>query len=92
MRPSEFRGDSGDPLRAEKWLVEVERIFLCLDPLITDPERVAFTSHMLKEDARRWWHTKKGLHPAGTVCTYEQFRAAFLARYFPEHRNSRLMQ
>ena len=87
MRPPEFRGDSGDPLRAEQFLVEVERIFVCLAPLITDPERVAFASHMLKEDAHRWWRTEQSLHPAGIVFTYEQFRTAFLARYFPERHH-----
>ena len=77
MRLPEFR----------QFLVEVERIFVCLAPLITDPERVAFASHMLKEDAHRWWRTEQSLHPAGTMFTYEQFRTSFLARYFPEHHH-----
>ena len=67
MRPPEFRGDSGDPLRAERWLVEIERIFIYLETRITDAERVAFASHMLKEDAHRWWRAEQSLQPAGTV-------------------------
>ena len=50
----EFEG-SYDPLVADEWLAQVERIFNFMG--LTDVEKVKCASFVLKKEARYWWDT-----------------------------------
>ena len=45
---------------------------------------VTFATYFLKGPAAQWWSTHKRTLPAGTVVTWDDFQAAFRARYIPQ--------
>ncbi|XP_028102246.1 uncharacterized protein LOC114301494 [Camellia sinensis] len=52
LKPSTFTGDS-NPLLAEAWVKEMEKIFHALP--CTEEQKVSFATFTLKEDAQEWW-------------------------------------
>ena len=54
MRPPEFEG-STNPLEAEDWLSSLQVIMEFMN--LTDREKVACASFVLRKDARFWWDT-----------------------------------
>ena len=78
LKPTEFAG-STDPLEAEEWLSSMETIFEFIR--LTDQERVAYASFMLKKDARHWWVTVKMTRDV-TVMTWAEFVREFNQKYY----------
>ncbi|MQL80489.1 hypothetical protein Taro_012935, partial [Colocasia esculenta] len=52
MSPPSFKGES-DPLLAESWLSEIEKIFRAIR--CADDNRVTLATYMLQERADVWW-------------------------------------
>ncbi|KAL5549389.1 hypothetical protein UlMin_004620 [Ulmus minor] len=78
LKPTEFAG-STDPLEAEEWLSSMETIFEFIR--LTDQERVACASFMLKKDARHWWATVKMTRDV-TVMSWAEFVREFNQKYY----------
>ena len=45
---------------------------------------VTFAKFHLKGPAAQWWESHKGMLPAETVTTWQDFQLAFRARYIPQ--------
>ena len=53
-KPSEFSG-CGDPMEADAWIIEMERIFRMLP--CTGRQRVQLVTYMFRDAAELWWMT-----------------------------------
>ena len=84
MKLTEFVG-STDPLEAEEWINLMEMIFDFMQ--LSDQERVACVSFMLKKDARHWWATVKMTRDVGMM-TWVDFIGEFNQKYY----NSAIMR
>ncbi|KAL5553941.1 hypothetical protein UlMin_041342 [Ulmus minor] len=72
-----------DPLKAEKWVIEMEKAFLVVR--CTDAEKVDYVAYMLQEDAYDWWQMVKCQHENDTEAfTWEMFKNEFFNQYFPK--------
>ncbi|KAL5544090.1 hypothetical protein UlMin_007874 [Ulmus minor] len=78
MKPVEFAG-STDSLEAEEWINSMETIFDFMQ--LSDQERVACASFMLKKDARHWWTTVKMTRDIG-IMTWADFIREFNQKYY----------
>ena len=78
MKPAEFIG-STDPLDAEEWINSLETIFEFMR--LSDQERVAYASYMLKKGARYWWSTVK-MTRGVTVMSWADFIREFNQEYY----------
>ncbi|MQM06635.1 hypothetical protein Taro_039462 [Colocasia esculenta] len=84
MTPPFFKGES-DPILAESWLRETEKIFRAIR--CVEEERVTLATYMLQEHADVWW--------SSVLCTqfadgalevaWAEFVRLFRAKYIPEH-------
>ncbi|MQL93109.1 hypothetical protein Taro_025746 [Colocasia esculenta] len=91
MTPPFFKGES-DPILAESWLQETEKIFHALR--CAEEERVTLATYMLQERADVWW--------SSVLCTQfadgamevacGKFVRLFRAKYIPEHVQDRMEQ
>lgn len=85
LQPPTFVGGT-DPLVAEEWIGEMEKIFEFVQ--CTEEEKVRFATFMLRKHANVWWKfTRRSLknkdgenNPIG----WERFKAMFLDNYFPQ--------
>ena len=78
MKLAEFVG-STDPLGAEEWISSMETIFDFMQ--LSDQERVACASFMLKKDAQYWWATVKMTRDVG-VMSWADFIREFNQKYY----------
>ncbi|XP_077235487.1 uncharacterized protein LOC143877356 isoform X2 [Tasmannia lanceolata] len=85
--PSEFNGE-GEPLAADHWLVEMERIFAVMN--CTDTQRIRLASFQLKDDAGVWWQTVEENYPTVRNETWDQFKSRFNNQFFPSHIKDQL--
>ncbi|MQM09883.1 hypothetical protein Taro_042769 [Colocasia esculenta] len=86
-----FKGES-DPLLAESWMREIEKIFRAIR--CADEDKVTLATYMLKERADVWW--------ASLLCTrfedgaidvaWDEFVRLFWAKFVPEHVQDRMEQ
>ncbi|XP_042505695.1 uncharacterized protein LOC122082302 [Macadamia integrifolia] len=75
-------GIGSDPIRPPTWIKEVEMIFELLD--ITDLQKVACATFMLRGEAAYWWNsTRHTLEEGPQLLTWVRFIGAFLDQYFP---------
>ncbi|KAL5565172.1 hypothetical protein UlMin_028336 [Ulmus minor] len=82
LTPPTFEG-ANDPLKAEKWVTEMEKAFLVVR--CTDAEKVDYAAYMLQEDAYDWWRMVKRQHENDTEAfTWEMFKNEFFNQYFPK--------
>ncbi|KAL5570134.1 hypothetical protein UlMin_026709 [Ulmus minor] len=82
LTPPTFEGAT-DPLKAEKWVTEMEKAFLVVR--CTDVEKVDYAAYMLQEDAYDWWRMVKCQHENDTEAfTWEMFKNEFFNQYFPK--------
>ncbi|KAF7801134.1 Transposon Ty3-I Gag-Pol polyprotein [Senna tora] len=80
-RPSTFRGEF-NPVLAEGWLKELEKIFKVLK--CTEEQKVEFAIYMLAGEAEHWWRGAQQLMEARDVqLTWDTFKTAFLEKYYP---------
>ncbi|XP_077210320.1 uncharacterized protein LOC143845794 [Tasmannia lanceolata] len=80
--PPEFSG-AGDPLAADHWIVEVERIFAVMD--CSNAQRIRLATFLLKADAGVWWGSVEQSYPAAKDESWAQFKVRFNNQYFPAH-------
>ena len=77
----EFDGSS-NPLVAENWIRELEKIFLLTD--ISETQKVICASFMLKEGASHWWDMiKRAYHTDEHPMIWALFKTLFFEKYFP---------
>src|ERR1051325_4222019 len=80
--PPLFKG-THDPVCAQRWLKEFERIFRVID--CAEELKVRYGTHMLAEKADDWWvAARTEMEQDGIALTWAVFSRAFLRRYFPE--------
>ncbi|XP_028099780.1 uncharacterized protein LOC114299271 [Camellia sinensis] len=71
-----------DPLEAEKWLTEMEKLFPVFE--CTDDQKVTYATFMLQGIANDWWQMEKRIHEHdANPYTWERFKNAFNEKYFP---------
>ncbi|XP_028094593.1 uncharacterized protein LOC114294660 [Camellia sinensis] len=71
-----------DPLEAEKWLTEMEKLFPVFE--CTDDQKVTYATFMLQGIANDWWQMEKRIHEHdANPYTWERFKKAFNEKYFP---------
>jgi hypothetical protein len=80
LDPPSFKG-SKDPLEADNWLKELDRLFKVMN--VRDEQRVTLAVFMLKGDALEWWESTERTHEGGVV-SWQQFVDLFRKRYFPD--------
>ena len=81
--PPSFSGEY-DPVAAEGWLQEIEGIFDVAP--CTEENKVIHATFILKGEAKNWWkNTKERMVHQGTPLTWENFKEAFLDKYFPHN-------
>ncbi|GMY25234.1 Cellular nucleic acid-binding protein [Fagus crenata] len=80
LDPPSFKG-SKDPLEADNWLKELDRLFKAMN--VRDEQRVTLAVFMLKGDALEWWESTERTHEGGFV-SWQQFVDLFRKRYFPD--------
>ncbi|XP_028079588.1 uncharacterized protein LOC114281334 [Camellia sinensis] len=71
-----------NPLEAEKWLTEMEKLFPIFE--CTDDQKVTYATFMLQGIANNWWQMEKRIHEHdANPYTWERFKNAFNEKYFP---------
>ncbi|MQL89085.1 hypothetical protein Taro_021659 [Colocasia esculenta] len=84
MTPPFFKGES-DPILAESWLRETEKIFRALR--CAEEERVSLATYMLQERADVWWSSilRTQFEDGAMEVAWTEFVRLFKAKYIPEH-------
>ncbi|KAF3449179.1 hypothetical protein FNV43_RR09907 [Rhamnella rubrinervis] len=71
-----------NPLVAENWIRELEKIFLLTD--VSETQKVVWASFMLKEGASHWWDMiKRAYRTDEHPMIWALFKTLFLEKYFP---------
>src|SRR3954467_9304484 len=70
------------PLDADDWLRDVNRQLEFAN--VSAADYVNFASYFLRGPAAQWWDTYKGSLAEGAIVTWNDFKAAFRARYVPK--------
>lgn len=78
MKPPTFLGGI-DPLKAETWLLEMEKLFEVFS--CTEVQKVLLATYTLKDEARRWWLL---IRSSNGNMTWAQFNEIFYDKYFPQ--------
>jgi hypothetical protein len=81
LKPPAFHG-SANPLEAEDWLTEVEKIFDAIH--CPDEKKVTFATFLLQGGAFDWWGVHKNKYSEGFLITWKIFKEEFYKKYFPE--------
>ncbi|KAL6286303.1 hypothetical protein ACE6H2_010693 [Prunus campanulata] len=76
----EFFG-SADPVEAEAWLIDIERIFEVLQ--CPDGDRVRLATFLLKGNAYHWWKAAKRNYTNTAAVTWEEFQRVFFEQFYP---------
>ncbi|MQL68831.1 hypothetical protein Taro_001124 [Colocasia esculenta] len=91
ITPSSFKGE-GDPLMAESWMRETEKIFRAIR--CPDEDKVTLATYMLQERADVWWSSLLRTHfEDGAVdVTWDAFVRLFRAKFVREHIQDNMEQ
>ncbi|KAJ4717010.1 Retrotransposon protein, putative, Ty3-gypsy subclass [Melia azedarach] len=82
LQPPFFEG-SINPLVAEEWVRELEKIFRLID--CTDQQKVTCATYILKGSASHWWEmTSRAQDMDGYNVTWDRFKELFDEKYFPQ--------
>ncbi|XP_011627634.1 uncharacterized protein LOC105421547 [Amborella trichopoda] len=81
LAPSTFLGQ-GSVEKAERWLMQVEKIFEVLQ--CSDELKLRLGAFMLEGDAEHWWHSVQQDWKDEIIPTWEGCLEAFSKKYFPE--------
>ncbi|XP_057979122.1 uncharacterized protein LOC131165395 [Malania oleifera] len=82
LKPSAFMG-STDPVCAENWIQEIEKILDVLN--CTERQKVTFATFKLAGEAERWWVSVKQMEehrPIPIALTWARFKELFFECYF----------
>jgi hypothetical protein len=81
LNPSIFR-NSTNPMDAEDWLRDI--LFEMESANVAPDSYVTFATFHLKGPAAQRWESHKGMLPAETITTWQEFQSAFHAPYIPQ--------
>ena len=82
LNPPSFEGGKIDPVAAEAWFKAIETIFRYMN--CSAEYQVHCATFMLNGDTHFWWKTPhKTFNPGEGLVLWEQFREAFLLKYYP---------
>ncbi|XP_028082876.1 uncharacterized protein LOC114284179 [Camellia sinensis] len=73
-----------EPLKAEKWMLEIEKLFEVFP--CSETQKVLLATYTLKEETRRWWMF---IHNDNGSMAWSQFKEIFYEKYFPQCFNDR---
>ncbi|KAJ8621617.1 hypothetical protein MRB53_030146 [Persea americana] len=81
--PPSFSGTT-DPIVAEAWLREIEKVFKVMKCVEADKVRLA--TYKIKGSAEHWWEfEEEALKKTKTEITWEVFNDKFNKKYIPKH-------
>ncbi|MQL75344.1 hypothetical protein Taro_007722, partial [Colocasia esculenta] len=91
MTPPSFKGES-DPLMAESWLRETEKIFRAIR--CPDEDKVTLATYMLQERADVWWSSllRTRFEDGAVDVAWDAFVRLFRAKFVPEHIQDKMEQ
>ncbi|XP_028067159.1 uncharacterized protein LOC114269967 [Camellia sinensis] len=78
MKPPTFLGEI-EPLKAETWLLEMEKLFEVFP--CSETQKVLLATYTLQDEARRWWLLVQNNDENITLA---QFNTIFYDKYFPQ--------
>ncbi|XP_028077579.1 uncharacterized protein LOC114279524 [Camellia sinensis] len=78
LKPTTFIG-SPNPLVAEAWVRDMEKIFRALP--CTERQKVTFATFTIKDDAQEWWLLTLEKED---IVTWARFLEVFYEKYFPD--------
>ena len=81
LNPSIFC-NSTNPMDAYDWLRDI--LFEMESANVAPASYVTFATFHLKGPAAQWWESHRGMLPAETVTTWQEFQLAFRARHIPQ--------
>ncbi|MQM21987.1 hypothetical protein Taro_055034 [Colocasia esculenta] len=91
MAPPSFKGES-DPLMAESWMRETEKIFRAIR--CPDEDKVTLATYMLHERADVWWSSllRTRFEDGAVDVAWDAFVWLFRAKFVPEHIQDKMEQ
>ncbi|MQM13030.1 hypothetical protein Taro_045952 [Colocasia esculenta] len=91
MAPPSFKGES-DPLMAESWMRETEKIFRAIR--CPDEDKVTLATYMLQERADVWWSSllRTRFEDGAVDVAWDAFVRLFRAKFVPEHIQDKMEQ
>ncbi|MQM03853.1 hypothetical protein Taro_036640 [Colocasia esculenta] len=91
MLPPSFKGES-DPLLAESWIREIEKIFRAIR--CADEDKVTLATYMLQERADVWWASllRTRFEDGAIDVACDEFVRLIRAKFIPEHMQDRMEQ
>ncbi|MQM10412.1 hypothetical protein Taro_043308 [Colocasia esculenta] len=91
MLPPSFKGER-DPLLAESWMREIEKIFRAV--MCADEDKVTLATYMLQERADVWWASllRTRFEDGAIEIDWDEFVRLFRAKFVPEHIQDRKEQ
>ncbi|WVZ22654.1 hypothetical protein V8G54_001198 [Vigna mungo] len=79
--PVKFNGKA-TPDEADDWICCNEKIFAAIE--CSEAQKLVFATYMLAGEAEYWWRgLQMEMEARGEVTSWENFKAKFLERYFP---------
>ncbi|MQL90416.1 hypothetical protein Taro_023016 [Colocasia esculenta] len=86
-----FKGES-DPLLAESWMREIEKIFRAIR--CTEDDKVTLATYMLQERADVWWSSllRTRFEDGAVEVGWDEFVRLFRAKFVPEHIQDKMEQ
>ncbi|MQM19276.1 hypothetical protein Taro_052277, partial [Colocasia esculenta] len=91
MSPPSFKGES-DPLLAESWMREIEKIFQTIR--CAEDDKVTLAIYMLQERADVWWSSmlRTRFEDGAVEVGWDEFVRLFRAKFVPEHIQDKMEQ
>ncbi|MQM13023.1 hypothetical protein Taro_045945 [Colocasia esculenta] len=91
MAPPSFKGES-QPLLAESWLREIEKIFRAIR--CAEEDKVSLATYMLQERADVWWSSllRTRFEDGAVEVAWDEFLRLFRAKFVPEHIQDKMEQ
>ncbi|MQM15778.1 hypothetical protein Taro_048728, partial [Colocasia esculenta] len=84
MSPPSFKGES-DPLLAESWMREIEKIFWAIR--CAEDDKVTLATYMLQERADMWWSSllRSRFEDGDVEVGWDEFVRLFPTKFVPGH-------
>ncbi|MQL85809.1 hypothetical protein Taro_018334 [Colocasia esculenta] len=91
MLPPSFKGEN-DPLLAESWMREIEKIFRAIR--CAEDDKVTLATYMLQERADVWWSSllRTRFEDGAVEVGWDAFVRLFRAKFVPEHIQDKMEQ
>ncbi|MQM15052.1 hypothetical protein Taro_047987 [Colocasia esculenta] len=91
MSPQSFKEES-DPLLAESWMREIDKIFLAIR--CAEDDKATLATYMLQERADVWWSSllRTRFEDGAVEVGWDEFVRLFRAKFVPEHIQDKMEQ